>query len=381
MKRDKIAAFLAYAICVMIIVVCVATAFGLADSEPLATPDEVEAPVVEAEETTPTPTAEPTSTPTPTPTPEAEEEEDDGNPDDIVDYGNLVVYEGAGYELYTYVDDVSKRYAAAVSSAKEKLGDSVNVYDMVIPLSSSIVLPKGLHDDISSSDQEEAVGKIYDALSGDVVAVNIYDTLEEHDDEYIYFRTDHHWTALGAYYAYVEYCEARGTEPASLDDFEEKEFDGFIGSFYNDTEDASLAANPDTIVAYDVVADNTVYVSDDYNSEEGYYWKLISDVSDVDASVKYSTFAGADSTFVTITNNEITDGSACIIVKESFGNAFVPFLVNDYQNVYVVDYRYYQGNLYDLVAATGATDVIFCNNISMTRNNFLVANLETFVAK
>ena len=66
--------------------------------------------------------------------------------------------------------------------------------------------------------------------------VNIYDTLMSHNDEYLYFRTDHHWTALGAYYAYEEFAKAKGVKPLPLSKYEKVDFPDFLGSFYADTE-------------------------------------------------------------------------------------------------------------------------------------------------
>ena len=66
-----------------------------------------------------------------------------------------------------------------------------------------------------------------------------------------------------------------------------------------------------------------------------------------------------------------------MVVKESFGNAFVPFLVSHYQTVYVVDYRYWEGSISQLVAEKGIQDVILCNNISATRSGALVDAMGT----
>ena len=68
-----------------------------------------------------------------------------------------------------------------------------------------------------------------------------------HRKEYIYYRTDHHWTALGAYYAYQQLCAAKGIEPEDLNGYETKEFDGFLGSFYNDTSLLEDELSIDTI--------------------------------------------------------------------------------------------------------------------------------------
>ena len=72
---------------------------------------------------------------------------------------------------------------------------------------------------------------------------------------------------------------------------------------------------------------------------------------------------------------DLSDGSKCIVVKESFGNAFVPFLVDHYQTVYVIDYRYYSGSVSALAKANGVTDVIFANNLSAIRGSYQVGKL------
>ena len=162
------------------------------------------------------------------------------------------------------------------------------------------------------------------------------------------------------------------------DTYETVDFPGFIGSFYNDLKDEALKANPDTITAYRPHAKDTATVVSPGDKDD-YSWNIIYDVSDYPAGVKYSTYIGGDNPFTTITNNEKTDGSACVVVKESFGNAFVPFLVDNYQYVYIVDYRYWQGNVGDLVKEKGAKDVIFLNNLSMIRNKYLVGQLQGII--
>jgi len=97
-----------------------------------------------------------------------------------------------------------------------------------------------------------------------------------------------------------------------------------------------------------------------------------------DEGVTIKVISG-DNPIVEITNNEITDGSACIVVKESFGNCFVPFLVDHYNKIYVIDYRYWEGSISNLVTETGATDVLCVNNLSMVRNKYLVGQFKGVV--
>jgi len=82
-----------------------------------------------------------------------------------------------------------------------------------------------------------------------------------------------------------------------------------------------------------------------------------------------------DNPYTVISNPDLSDGSSCVVVKESFGNAFVPFLVDHYQTVYVIDYRYYSGSVVDFAKTNKVTDVIFVNNLSAIRGSYQMGKL------
>lgn len=292
----------------------------------------------------------------------------------VKNYQSVVTVDDAAYELYTYLDDAAGNYADSINKVASALEGKADVYDMVIPLSSGITFPDNLKNEINSSDQHQAMQDIQAKMSDKVKTVDIYDALMQHRNEYIYFRTDHHWTALGAYYAYEQFCAAKGIDPEELSGYETKEFDGFLGSFYNDTSDAKMKANPDTVTAYVPHDESILHVTASDGTK--YDWPVIYDVSNYAAGLKYSTFVASDNPYTEIENKSLTDGSACVVVKESFGNAFIPFLVDHYQTVYIVDYRYWTGSVSELAEAKGATDVIFLNNLSMIRNKSLVGKLH-----
>ena len=286
----------------------------------------------------------------------------------------VAVVGNSAYELFTYRESSAKAYAKAVNALAKDLDGKAEVYDMVIPLSSGITFPDNLVDKIDSTNQRDAMLSIMGMMNSQVKSVDIYDALMKHRKEYIYFRTDHHWTALGAYYAYTALCEEMGIEPEKLEEYETREFEGFVGSFYNDTKNESLKKHPDVITAYLPKSEAKMHVTPAKGQD--YDWDIIYDVSAYGASLKYSTFIASDNPFTEITNQTLTDESSCIVVKESFGNAFVPFLVDHYQHVYVVDYRYWQGNLSKLAEEKKAKDVILLNNLSMIRNQYLVGQLQ-----
>lgn len=298
--------------------------------------------------------------------------------DSIKDFGSVVILGNSAYELYTYREEVATDYAGAVNQLAEKLDGVAEVYNMVIPLSSGITFPDNRRTEISSSNQQEAMQKIQDKMSDDVHVVDIYDSLMEHRTEYIYFRADHHWTQLGAYYAYEDFCEEKGLTPGALDSYEKKTFDGFLGSFYKDTNQNSvLAQAPDVIEAYLPKSNTRMTVTATDGSS--YQWPIINDVTSYSKSLKYSTFVAGDNPMTVIENLQLTDGSSCVIVKESFGNALIPFLVDHYQKIYVIDYRYWDGNLAEFAGQVQASDVIVMNNISMIRNKYLVGQFQSIV--
>ncbi len=310
------------------------------------------------------------------PTPIPERKPPAGDPEQL---GALLKIGDTGYEYYNFVTDYANEYISTVARAGEQLGGRT-LYDLVIPTSMSVMLPESYIEQhgINSSDQRKAIEEyLYPSINGlnpNVKTVSLFDPLRAHADEYIYFRTDHHWTQLGAYYAYVEFCKAKGVDPVPLTQFDKKEYPGFLGSFYSDAPNEAMEANPDVVEAYLPRAD----ISFSYTGTDGetYSQALIEDGSVYASELLYLIFAAGDQPYEEIVNYDLPDGPSCVVVKESFGNAFIPFLVNHYRQIYVVDYRYYEGDVAELAAETLSEDVILLNNISMTRNEELVNDLS-----
>lgn len=290
--------------------------------------------------------------------------------------GGVYVVGSAGYEMYNYVGSLAEKYQSTVNAVADSLSGVSQVYAMAIPLSSGITLPDELFSDIPGSDQAQAEKDILAGMGQNVKTIPLHDVMMSHRTEYIYFRTDHHWTALGAYYAYVQFCTAKGITPHNLSDYEVSQFPGFLGSFYNDGGKPDAMKNdPDTVNAYHPVSATASMKYGDNENSTLTGGQVIFDESTASASLKYGTFIMGDNPFTVIENPEVSNGESCIVVKESFGNAFVPFLVDHYQTVYVVDYRSYGGSVSALAKAKGVTDVLFVNNLSAIRGSYQMGKL------
>ena len=298
------------------------------------------------------------------------------------DYGTGAIrVDNSAFELYTYLDSRASDYASLVNKTAEKLASKVTVYDLAIPTAIGIVLPDDIAEILPGySNQGEAIKKIFSKMSDHVVTVDCFDKMMQHRDEYLYFNTDYHWNGRGAYYAYESFCNTKGIEAVSLEERTEKQFDGFLGALYwnNCGKDPILENNPDTVFAYCPKSESTDMIFTDKNGDT-YDWNIITDVSGYNASVKYSTFAGADNPFAVFTNLDVTDGSVCVIVKESYGNALLPYLVDHYSTIYEIDYRYWEGNLIDFALEKEADDLIFANNLSMISSNLLIGKLAEII--
>lgn len=296
--------------------------------------------------------------------------------------GAILIVDNAAYEYYNFKQDVANNYASTVNRAAEVLNGKSQVYDMIIPTSMGITLPESVRSTVKSSDQKAAIDYIYSIMSEGVKKVDCYSKLMSKRDEYIYFRTDHHWTALGAYYSYRELMETMGKSPAELSAFVEYRFDGYLGSFYSQSgKKPQLANTPDHVMAYAPAQFNSIHTITQSGASVDY--PIIRDGNAMSQSSKYLSFIGGDNPLGTMINPEITDGSSCLVIKESFGNALVGFLTQNYGTVYVVDYRYinkvFPGTLVDFVNERGIQDVIFVNNISATRSPALVNAISAFV--
>lgn len=325
--------------------------------------------------------------------PETTETEYDGHgandvTEDLEKAGTIYIAGGCGYGVYYFSESNSARYCLLVNRLAENLAGKAQVYSMLCPISAGVMLSDEVRDSIGASDEHAATEWFYQNMDPSVRTVTIVPALKAHNDEYIFFHTDHHWTALGAYYAYREWAKVKGVTPHELSDFETYTFPNFLGTFYtNSNQNATLKANPDTVTAYIPNGTNTMdmYVAEN-NSFTEYTWRVVNDVSNYNNTQLYAAFAGGDQAYNYAHNETITDGSSVLIVKDSYGNAFIPFLIDHYEHIYWIDFRNYKKwcswagypdpSISALVERKGIQDVILCQNISIAGSSSALEVME-----
>ena len=289
----------------------------------------------------------------------------------VSNYGEFCIrVDDMAYMPYKYRDEAATNYIKTINAATAQFGDGINVYSILIPTAIGVVLPDDVRGTVEGyEDQSARVEQINKALDQNIIRVNAYENLMKHRNEYLYFRTDLYWTGLGAYYAYEAFCQAKGVTPYTLDQRQCSVFENFKGSNYVDDQ-----VSADEIHAYHPYFKDSISMV--YTNRDGkqVQWEVIKDVSTWPENTRYNTFAGGDQP-ITVYNNAKVESGVAVVVKESFGNAMIPYLVDHYSVVYVIDYRYWNGNIAEFAKENGANDVIFANNMGMVSTATLVAML------
>ena len=296
---------------------------------------------------------------------------DDGEQGETV--AGIFVYKGIAFELFGGSKAAAEYYASVVNKYGDAFGSGVKVYNMVIPKHAEFYPFPRKYQNLSNS-EKDSINYIYSMLDSDVISVDAYSVLEAHKDEYLYFNTDHHWTGLGAYYAYTAFMEAAGLNYYSYDSYTKHTITGFLGTLYSGTNMAkSLEENPDYVEWCEFPVANKTY---QYNKGDLQNY-FASSVMHGYASGPYSygVFLGGDYP-LTIIKTNVNNGRKLVIIKESYGNAPATYIAAGFEETYVVDERYYKGNLVELVNSRGITDVLIINNCAAANTNFHISNIE-----
>lgn len=331
------------------------------------------------------PSVEPSVEPTPTPTPDLPDL--DNNELDVRTSQGIIIAGGRAMEIYSNTPSVTEKYAAAVNLYADTFTNS-RVINIVVPNAGGFYAPEEYRT--GNLDQQAAIADMQEHLNENVVAVNGYDALRPHTDEYIYFRSDHHWTQLGAYYAYRAVMDAIGETPYELDEFEQGEVNGdFLGTLYNWSasypQSSVIKQNPDKVEFWRPIRDFTTRVYTDLKMNESTAWNgyVISSTVQGIAN-KYMAFMSGDQPLIKV-STDVGNGKSVLVLKESYGNAFVPYLINHYENVYVVDPRKFNGSdtpsgdLVSFIEANPIDDIIIIDNPFPMANTTYIKQLRDLV--
>ncbi|MCH5175131.1 MAG: hypothetical protein J1F40_04540 [Prevotellaceae bacterium] len=261
-----------------------------------------------------------------------------------------------------------KAYADAVNLYQREF-PAARVYCMVIPNSAAYYCPETAA--MWTRPQHPAIRSIYQHLSDPVKAIDVYSVLEQHTTEPIYLRTDHHWSPLGAYYAAQHFAQVADVPFLDFSQYESRVVRDFVGSMYRFSRDISVKQSPEEFVYYipNGVEYTTVTTPYTLTADRKSVLRAGSAATcdffhsyDDGSAAAYCTFMGGDTNTTSITTS-VRNGRRLMILKDSYGNALPAYLLGSFEEIHVVDCRYFTLDIRTFVQQKGITDILFANNI------------------
>jgi hypothetical protein len=297
-----------------------------------------------------------------------------------IDTGAILVIGDRAVEHYYGVESALKKYGKVIGNIKAALPD-VRVFAVFCPTAIEFTAPEDYQK--GNRSQKWAAETAYAALPDTVIPVDVWSALNAHKNEYLYFRTDHHWTQRGAYYAYTAFAATAGFTPYALSDYESGKIEGFVGTMYtflgSHPARQALKENPDTVEYFLPMTTSKAQYFSSGALTGGVSIPIVSENGDkFSTSWKYGIFLSGDHPVIRIQNQTVKNGKKLLVTKESYGNALVPFLTDHYEEVYVVDPREFNAsgkpslNLTKKAKEWGITDIACVNYaFSATSSGFM----------
>ena len=293
--------------------------------------------------------------------------------------GALFMVKNTALEIFYGTSAIAMDYCNVINAYKQAVGNDITVYNLIIPTHFEFGLPKK-YKEKTGKPQKPVIDDVYKNLDPSIIKVDAYSKIEKHykSGEYLYFNSDHHWTSLGAYRAYGAFANSAGFKPTPLKDFEKKTIDKFLGTFYTSTYDKKLEENPDRVDYY-IPKCNYEVTNYRTNGVDTYKGTLLYEaVSGISSG--YLVFMGGDIPLSVIKTDNNT-GRSILVFKESYGNAFVPFLVSNYDTVYVADIRTFPFNAVTYAKQNNIKEVLFLNNTMTACTPPRIQNLINLLQK
>ncbi len=262
----------------------------------------------------------------------------------------LMLLNGRVMEMFSKKPEIEKKYAEALNNIRSVLPDNVKMYSMLVP--TQLEFAKPIYRNAQDS-QEQCIEDIDSMLSASITAVDAYGRLKaaeesrpEDSEDGLYFKMDHHWTMDGAYCGYEALMEKTGMNPVDKNDFELKQGEDFYGTLYLKAKSDMEDPEPEKLYYYDVESEGDFELVMRVVYDDGSELEYGQDAPIFDSTKDgYLFFLGGDQPIIEITNNKIKDGKTIMIIKDSYANALVPWLVNNYEKVVLIDPRSFKGSL------------------------------------
>lgn len=267
------------------------------------------------------------------------------------------VYIGRNGQLLEQIEVADENHLAANIKAIKSFSESqkkIPVRMMLVPDAAN-VLNHSLPALAKPEDQTQMFSMVRKDLGDSVEWIDVSTELNKHKTEKIYYKTDHHWTTLGAFYAFQAAAPSLGIEG----DLSGKYVSHTVSNSFNGMLASKSGVNlgeKEQIDIYVPTEEDTDLIID--YVDEGKRSTSLYDSSKLKEKDQYTVFLGGNSSLLDI-RTVSTSTKRLLLVKDSFANSFIPFLTPYYREIVVVDPRYYSGTINDLMDSYRISEVLF----------------------
>ncbi len=306
----------------------------------------------------------------------------------IARYGIVIVGKGKNVRALMGFQGnakLTKAYAGMVNKYQKAFGKDVQVYCMIAPTAIEFYCPPKAKTVATS--QRAVITTCYESLDSTVKTVDCYTSLSKHVSEDIFLRTDHHWAPLGGFYAAEQFAKVAKVDFKPLSSYTKHVVHDYVGSMYGYSNDASLKDAPEDFVYWtpNDLEYSTTYITyktkdfkiiDETGPQKGQYFMKFRDGS----SGAYCTFMGSDARITKIqTGNK--NGRRVAILKDSYGNTIPGYLFYGFEEVHVIDHRFFTPNLTQYVKENKITDFLVTLNIFNACNPAVAQSCEKLLTQ
>lgn len=245
--------------------------------------------------------------------------------------------------------------------------NKIPMYLMLVTTSGTVYSEK-LPNYVDFDHQTQTLQYIYDKV--DMKTVDVYSSLlEGKTSGNMFYRLDHHWTTLGAYYGYLAYCKETGIEPIPLSNYQQEtvttEFNGTLYSKAN-----IYTFQPDSIERY--IPNQPLEVNYVYSNK---ITNTLYEDSHLQTKDKYAMFLDGNHPLIQI-KTDVKDGKNVLILKDSYANSLIPFLTNHYTNIHVLDMRFYNDSVSQYIMDNKIDEVLILYNMNGIDEDLGIYNIR-----
>ena len=294
----------------------------------------------------------------------------------LVSSQGIYIYDSCAYQFFGGTKKSASRYANSINLLKSNLSDSIKLYSLLVPSATEFYLPKEHYKHRATSESTN-ISFLFSQLNDKIGTTNIYPRLASRNREYLYFKTDHHWTARGAYYAYLEFSITANFQPLKMEQMKSNFMkSSFLGSLYALTRDYTLKANPDRVEYLDIPLQGA---SAFYKMKIGDNWHKTQIINkNGEFGIGYGVFLGIDYPVMKIDGN-VKNGRILFVLKDSYANAFIPYLVPHFERIFVGDIRYFPYHLLDFLKENYVNEVLVMNHVVTANSPFSANKINSLI--